>query len=308
MPDKLKMQLQFFAADPNQQNTAKSANLEAKTIDFLYRFQEDLRDFINVLGLFNQREVTEGYTIKTKVADDTVTLQDGRVPEGEIIPLSYVEFGEGSQVEMESLKWRKQVTYENIQKYGFDEAVDRTDREVIKEIQKNIREDIFSFVDEKAVATESIKADSLQAAVATAWGTLEALFEGSNSTIAFANPMDIATYIANAEVSTQTAFGISYLQAFSNTTILSSNRVKRGEILATVPDNLNLYYIPAHSEGGQAFNLRTDDSGYIGVGRQLIYQNASIDTLFVSGIRILPEFENGIVKVPLKAAPASSTK
>lgn len=297
----LKFNLQYFA-EQGLQSTALSANLEAKTIDFLYKFQTDMRDFINVLALFNQQAVTEGYTIKTKVAADTVTLQDGNVPEGEIIPLSYVQFGEGSQVEMTSKKYRKVTTYENIQKFGFDEAVDRTDRGVTGEIQKVIREDIFNFIDENSVATESVASGTLQGAVATAWGVLEKLFEGSNNTIVFANPMDVAKYNATANISMQNAFGITYLQAFTNTTIIVSNRVKQGEILATVPENLTLFYIPANSEGGQAFNLRSDDSGWIGVGRQQINTNATIESIFISGVRILPEFENGLVKIPIEKA------
>lgn len=281
----------------NLQSTSTLAQLEAKTIDFIYRFQEDMRDFQNVLGLFNLQPVTEGYTIKTKIAEDTVELQDGEVEEGAIIPLSMVEFGEGGQVELTTNKWRKVTTYEAIQKYGFDNAVDRTDRAIINEIQSTIRNDIFGYVDTNAVATDTLVAGSLQGAVATAWGTLEALFEGANRTIVFANPMDIANYIANADVSTQTTFGISYLQAFSNTTILASNKVAQGEILATVPENLTLYYIPANSEGGNAFGLRSDETGMIGVGRQQVNANMTIESIFASGIRILPEFENGLVKV-----------
>ena len=300
----LPMNIQMFAApsypESNLQTTSTMALLEAKTIDFIYRFEKDMRDFINVLGVFNQQPVTEGYTIKTKVALDTVTLQDGDVPEGDIIPLSKVEFGEGDSFEMSSKFWRKSTTYQAIQKYGFDQAVDRTDRGIISEIQKSIRNDVFSYIDENAAATESVASGSLQGAVATAWGTLEALFEGANRTIVFANPLDVAKYIAGSDVTTQSAFGISYLEAFTNTTILVSNAVERGEILATVPENLTLFYIPANSEGGQAFNLRSDESGFVGVGRQQVNMNATIESIFTSGIRILPEIANGMVKIPIE--------
>lgn len=299
----LPMNIQMFATpsypETNLQSTTTLALLEAKTIDFLYKFQEDMRDFLSVLGLFNQRAVTEGYTIETKVALDSAVLADGVVPEGDIIPLSYAEFGEGSSVKMTSKKWRKVTTYEAIQQYGFDEAVDRTDRAVIKEIQKGIRNDLFEFVDTNAIAEVSVAAGSLQGAVATAWGYLEQLFEGSNDTIVFANPMDIATYLANKDITMQTAFGITYLQGFTNTTIISSNAVEQGQILATVPENLTLFYIPANSEGGQAFNLRSDDSGYIGVGRQQTNMNVTIESIFITGVKLMAEIENGLVKVPI---------
>lgn len=298
----LPLDLQFFAEpvnypETNMQGLSTLQMLEAKTVDFVYRFGEDMRDFLNILGLFNQRAVTEGYTIKTKVAKDTAVLADGNVPEGAIIPLSYAEFGEGSKVEMESRKWRKVVSYEAIQKYGFDEAVSRTDRAVLNEIQKNIRTDMFDFVDSGAVLEDSLAYGSLQGAISTAWGYLESLFEGANHTIAFVHPMDAAKYLATAEVTMQTAFGVSYLQAFTNTTIIVSNAVTQGTILATVPENLTLYYIPANSAGGQAFGLRSDDSGYIGVGRSQTNNNVTIESIFITGIKLLPEIENGLVKV-----------
>lgn len=281
----------------NEQFTPTLSALDAKTIDFVYRFGNDMRDFLNVLGLFNTRAVVEGYTINTKVADDSAVLADGNVGEGDIIPLSYATFGEGTSVRMGSKKWRKVTSYEAIQEYGFDEAVDRTDRAVINEIQAGIRTDLFDFVDSKAVLQDTVATGSLQGAVATAWGYLEQLFEGSNSTIAFVNPMDIAKYIGTSDITMQTSFGITYLQGFTNTVIIASNKVTKGTILATVPENLTFYYIPANSEGGQAFDLRTDDSGWIGVGRDKTNQNLTVESIFVTGVKILPEIENGLVKV-----------
>lgn len=285
----------------NEQFTPTLSALDAKTIDFVYRFGNDMRDFLNVLGLFNTRAVVEGYTINTKVADDSAVLADGNVGEGDIIPLSYATFGEGTSVRMGSKKWRKVTSYEAIQEYGFDEAVDRTDRAVINEIQAGIRTDLFDFVDSKAVLQDTVATGSLQGAVATAWGYLEQLFEGSNSTIAFVNPMDIAKYIGTSDITMQTSFGITYLQGFTNTVIIASNKVTKGTILATVPENLTFYYIPANSEGGQAFDLRTDDSGWIGVGRDKTNQNLTVESIFVTGVKILPEIENGLVKVNIDA-------
>lgn len=299
------LNLQTFATartfpEENIQDRETLSVLEAKTIDFVYRFNKDMRDFLNVLGLFNQRQVTEGYTINTKVAEDSAVLADGNVPEGEIIPLSYATFGEGASVKMTSKKWRKVTTYEAIQEYGFDEAVNRADRAVIGEIQAGVRNDLFDFVNNNAVLESSVAAGSLQGAVATAWGYLESLFEGANNTLAFVNPMDIAKYIATSDITLQTAFGVTYLQGFTNTTIIASNAVEQGTILATVPENLTLFYIPANSEGGQAFDLRTDESGWIGVGRDKENKTASIESIFITGIKLLPEIENGLVKVQIE--------
>lgn len=306
----LPMNIQMFATsqtfpEPNLQDRASLIDLEAKSIDFTYRFAKDMRDFMNILGLFDGTPVQEGYTIKTKKTDTVVDLKDGAVPEGEIIPLSKVKFGEGSSLTIDSKFWRKNTTYQAIQKYGADQAIDQADREILGKIQSEIRSDMFGFLKTTAATKVNLRAGSLQGAVATSWGYLESLFEGANQTIAFANPMDIADYLAHTPVTTQTAFGVTYLQVFTNTTLIASNQVAQGEILATVPNNIKMFYIPASSEGGRAFNMISDDTGFIGLARQTKTENASIDTLFTSGIKLAPEIEDGVVKVTIgKVVPA----
>lgn len=285
--------------EPNLQDQQSLSTLQAKTIDFVYRFEKDIRDFVNVLGLMEETPVTEGYTVKTKVADPEVTLQDGNVEEGHLIPLSRVEFKEGSSFELKSKKWRAATTYEAIQRYGFENAVDRRDNEILERIRSDIRTGMFSFLNEIATTEASVKAGSLQGAVATAWGYLEGLFESANETLVFAHPMDIAKYLGDASISMQTTFGVSYLEAFSNTKIIASNFVEQGTITATVPKNIDLFYIPANSEGGRAFGMVSDQSGFIGLTRKENLEDASINSLFTSGIKLMPEIENGVVKVEI---------
>lgn len=283
----------------NIQDSKTLSPLQAKSIDFAYQFGKDMRDFINVLGIMTEQPVTEGYTIKTKVADAEVDLQDGNVPEGEIIPLSKVTFKDATPVEIDSKFWRKNTTYQAIQRFGQENAIDRTDAEIVDRIKSDIRKEMFAFMSDEATPVESVRKGSLQGAVAGAWGALEKLFESANETVVFANPMDIARYLGEAQVTTQVAFGVTYLDAFTGTRILASNQVPEGTILATVPRNLHLFYIPAASEGGNAFEMISDDTGFIGLTRGMRTENASIDTLFTSGIKIVPEIANGIVKVAI---------
>lgn len=285
--------------EANLQNRESLSKLQAKTIDFVYRFQKDMRDFVNVLGLMNETPVTEGYTIKTKIADTKVDLKDGNVAEGDLIPLSKVEFKEGASFELSTKKWRAAATYEAIQKYGYENAVDRADNEILERIRADIRKEMFEFLKTSAKTQATVKSGSLQGAVATAWGYLEGLFESANETVVFAHPMDVAKYLGEASITMQTAFGVSYLNAFSNTKIIVSNFVEQGTILATVPKNITLFYIPANSEGGRAFGMVSDQSGYIGLTRKEDLRNATINSLFTSGIKLAPEVENGIVKVEI---------
>lgn len=284
----------------NEQFKDTFSPLEAKTVDFVYKFGESLRNLQNILGITNLQKVTEGYTVKTKVIPDVVELANGTVAEGEVIPLSKVTFKEGSSFELETKKWRKRTSYEAIQKYGQDIAIDRTDQSILKEVQKNIQKDLLAFTNENAVAGEIASTNGLQGAVASAWGNLEKLFEGqADRFIVFAHPLDIATYLGTANIQMQTEFGITYLEGFLNTVIIASTNVKQGEIIATVPDNLNLFYIPANSEGGSAFGLYSDPSGLVGMKHSLVDDRVSYDTIFVTGVKLVPEIENGVVKITI---------
>lgn len=284
----------------NEQFQNTFTPLEAKSIDFVYRFGESLRDLQNILGITNLQPVMEGYTVKTKIAPSAVTLADGNVAEGELIPLSKVEFKDGGSFELTTQKWRKRTSYEAIQRFGQDVAIDLTDNEILKEVQRNIHNDLLAFTNENAVVGDVASTNGLQGAVASAWGNLERLFEGqADRFIVFANPMDIATYLGNSNIQMQTVFGLTYLEGFLNTTIIASNNVTPGQIIATVPKNLNMYYIPANSEGGSAFGLHSDNTGLVGMKHSLVDDRVSYDTIFVTGVKLVPEIENGIVKIDI---------
>ena len=68
--------------------------------------------------------------------------------------------------------------------------------------------------------------------------------------------MDIAKYIGTANVSSQTAFGLTYITGFvGGVTILSFTDVPQGKIYATVPNNLILAYANVGGAVGSAFDL-----------------------------------------------------
>lgn len=78
--------------------------------------------------------------------------------------------------------------------------------------------------------------------------------------------MDVAEYIGKANITTQTAFGLTYLVDFTGTLIIATNDIKKGEIWATVPENLILAYInPNSSAVAREFNLSGDETGFIGM-------------------------------------------
>lgn len=282
----------------NLQNTLSLQNLEAKSIDYTYRFSENFSKFIEALGITRQIPVQDGFTIKMYKAPE-VELADGEVGEGELIPLSKVTPQVHETKEVKLKKFRKVTTIEAIQKYGADEAVNRTDEAIVKEVQRGIRDDLFEVITSGEEKT-NLKAGTLQGALATAWGTLETLFEDDDiQVVAFVHPMDIAQQIADKNLTLETQFGLRYYTTVTGTIVFSSTRVPKGTVCATAADNIQIAYIPNNSAGFSAFNMVGDRFGYIGATHDRQINNLTVETVFATGILMFPERVDGVVSIKI---------
>ena len=288
--EKRKLNLQLFA----EANTVTAADLaKVRDVDFTERFKAGIETLMKMLGVTRKQEKKAGETLK--VYKVTGTLQDGNVAEGEIIPLSkynttYEPIGEAILK-----KWKKQTTAEAISGKGFTQAVNDTNEKMLKDIQKGIR---AGFVEFLATGTGKAEGIGLQAAMAQIWGQMQVLFEDTAiETVYFMNPLDVADYLGSAQITTQTAFGMSYVENFLGlgTAILASD-IPKGKIYATAAENIVLYYIPVTSgDMGQAFNLTSDATGLIGIHTNPDYDNFTCKTAAASGVGLFAERLDGIV-------------
>lgn len=277
------------------------------TVDVTNTFQENVSKMLELLGVTRRISLTNGSTIRIYDKYD-VTLADGNVAEGETIPLSKVTRKEKTTKEITLKKYRKATTAEAVQMYGSNEAVTNTDDALVQKLQKEIRKDFVTLL-KTGSTTQKALGNGLQGAVASAWGKLQALFEdfGSQRCIIFANPLDIAKYLGNANITTQTAFGMTFINAFTDTTIISTTDIAEGEIWATVPENIVLAYINAtNSEMAREFGLNGVGLGYIGMTHFLDHTSATTQTLLMSGMLMYVERLDGIVKVKI-TEPAPET-
>lgn len=286
-----KLDLQMFAVDAK---TVKAADLaKVRDVDFTERFSKGIDTLMAMLGVTRKQEKRAGEVLKVYKA--TGTLESGVVAEGEVIPLSKYQTTYEAIGEAVLNKWRKVTTAEAISSKGYGQAVNDTNDKMLKDIQKGVR---TSFVNFLATGTGTAAGVGLQATLAQAWGKLQVLFEDTSvQSVYFMNPLDVADYLGGAQISTQTAFGMSYIENFLGLgTVILASDVPKGKLYATAAENIVLYYIPVTSaDMAQAFDLTSDATGLIGIHTGPTYDKLSAETVAASGVGLFAEKLDGIV-------------
>lgn len=273
------------------ENTIKTVDVAAKVADreFVRAFEEDVRKLTEVLGIFQPIRRAPGTALK--YYETSGTLQSGAVGEAEDIPLSkYSRSGEHIAA-LSWGKWAKETTLEAISANSYAEAVAETDKKFVRDIQKGIRKQMFDFLKTgtgriKLGTQAEVVATTLQATLANIWAQMELDFEDTDaSPLYFANPVDLAAYLGTAQITTQTAFGMTYIANFLGMypMVLASD-IPAGYIVTTPRENLHIYY--AHAAEAQGFDFETrDETGYIGIHHEPTYKNMTFQTYAVSALR-----------------------
>ena len=271
---------------------------KVREVDFTQQFAHNsLAKLLEVLGVTRKIPMMEGTTMYLYTISGT--LQDGEVAEGDVIPLSQYEETKTPVGEITLKKWRKAVSAEAIKKTGYNNAVVNTDAKLLKDVQAGIRSDFFGLLNGTITGSTSITGAGLQEALANAWAQLQVKFEDDTAeAVHFLNPLDVAPYLAKANITTQTAFGMNYVEDFLGLgTVILSSRITQGTFVSTAKQNIILYYLTMNGDVAQAFNLTADELGYIGIKSG--YQNeerAQIESLVMSGIQLFVEYAAGVIK------------
>lgn len=275
-------------------NLIKKADLaKAREIEFTYTFSENVRKLMEALGVTRKIAKQAGTVLKAYKA--VGTLESGEIGEGETIPLSKyatepVNFGE-----ITLKKWRKATSAEAIVERGYDQAVEMTTDRMLRDVQKAIRADLFAYLGKGTGATSGA---NFQAVLAQAWGQLQVKYEDDAiQAVYFVNPLDIADYLAEASITTQTAFGMTYVEDFLGLgTVIMNASVPKGKVYATAKENIVLYYIPVNgADLGEAFDFTSDETGYIGIHETPDYTNMTASDTVVNGMVFFAERIDGVV-------------
>jgi hypothetical protein len=277
-----------------ENNLIKKDDLaKAREIEFVNLFGYSIKKLVEALGVTRKIPKAAGTMLKSYKA--VGTLQDGLVAEGDTIPLSKYKTVPVNYEEITLKKWRKATSAEAIIEKGYDQAVVMTGDEMLKDVQKGIRKNFFVFL---STGTGSASGKTFQAALAQAWGQLQVLFEDDEiQAVYFMNPLDVADYLATAQISLQNAFGMTYVENFLGLgTVIFNSSVPKGSIYATAKDNIVLYYIPVNgADLDEAFTFTSDATGYIGIHETPDYDNMTCKDTVISGIVLFAERIDGIV-------------
>ena len=244
-----------------------------REMEFVDQFGYSIKKLVEALGVTRKIPKQAGTVLKAYKASGT--LQSGDVGEGETIPLSHYKVEPVNYAEITLKKWRKATSAEAITDRGYDQAVEMTTTEMLRDVQRSIRKSFFDFL---ATGSGAVSGKDFQSVLAQAWGNLQVLFEDDEiGAVYFLNPLDVADYLASANITLQTAFGMTYVENFLG--------------LGTV-----IYYIPViGADLNEAFAFTSDATGYIGIHEQPDYTNMTASDTVVNGMVLFAERLDGVV-------------
>ena len=287
-------------------NTVVSTDLSAvREIDFVTRFAREIKIFREILGNIRMEKHAPGTKLTVKKA--AVTLNTSSVGEGETIPYNAISY---TETDVGSLTWNKQkigVTMEAISAHGYDAAVQAADDDMLYKLRSKIVNDFFTFA-QTGTLTSDIQTYDFQSALAEAQAQVQAKWEdmdrGYSDIIAFANVKDAYRYLGAAQITTQTAFGMTYIENFLGfRKLFLTSKIPQGKIVATPSQNLILYYVDATANdfNKAGFLFRTDnETNLIGVHVEGNHNTDVSELSTVMAMGLFSEYLDGIAVIAIE--------
>lgn len=273
---------------------------KAQNVNIVNKFESDLAELLAVLGKSDVSVMAPGTAMN--IYKSSGELASDQVAEGAEITASTHKMELKKTVELTYAKYRKITGIESIGKLGYDVAVLGSNEAMLRDVQKAVRKSIYDGVKTGTGAVEAAAGSTFQQQVASAWGAMQAKFEDEAATpVFFANPVDVAGYLGTANITTQTAFGMSYLKDFMGLgNLLIDSNVPEGTVIATAAENIDV--AAANVAAIPGMDLACDRSGIIGVHNGARYANAGIETVMYCGLACFPVFLDRVFKATVSAS------
>ena len=273
-------------------------DVTAREKDFVTRFGLNWESLREILGIMNPVKKEAGTQLVSYTA--SVDLEDGEVPAGAVIPYSKATVVQSAKEDLSLRKYAKAVPVEDVDKYGAEIAVQKSDEAFLNELQNVVIDEFYG----ELTGNESAMKESyatFQMAVSMAIGLVKDKFKkmrrNITSTIVFVNTLDVYEYLGSANISIQTLFGIEYVKDFLGAqTMILSSEIERGKVIAIPSDNLVLYYVDPSSEFAKLGLVYTTDgdTNLIGFHVQGNYGTAVGESFALMGMKLWYEYADGV--------------
>lgn len=297
-----------------KENLTKTTDIKVnpREVDFVTRFSRNWEHLRDILGIMRPIKKAPGTVLKSKYA--TLTLQDGNIGEGEEIPYSKAEIKTKDYATITIEKYAKGVSIEAIKDYGYDVAVQMTDDEFLFQLQSNVTNRFYKYLNGGELASEET---TWQKALAMAMGQVLNKFKLMHRTatrvVGFVNVLDLYDYLGGAQITVQSEFGFNYIKNFmgyDTVFLLSEDEIHRGRVIATPVENIVMYYVdPADSDFARAGLEFTVDgeTPLLGFHTQGNYSTAVSEAFAIMGVTLFAEYIDGIAVVDVDATPTLGT-
>lgn len=289
-------------------NLTKVANISVsvREIDFVTRFAKNWQALRDILGIM--RPIRKAPGSKLVSYTTTVTLQSGNVGEGEEIPYSLAQVTEAARDDIEISKYAKAVSIEAVAKYGAENAVQRTDDEFLNQLQNVVLGNFYTTLNSGSLTDT---ATSFQMALAKAKGNVLNKFASIDrdvtDVVGFCNILDAYEYIGAAGITTQNAFGITYVKDFigyKTLFLLPAKYIARNKVIAVPVENIDLYYVdPSDSDFaklGLDYTVE-GETNLIGFHAEGNYKTAVGESYALMGMKLWAEYQDGIAVVTVNS-------
>lgn len=272
----------------------------ALDVEFVKAFTGEADRLMEVLGIFAPETRTAGtalYQVKVEGA-----LSPEAYTEGDEVPLSKYTVKKEPMGSFDPVPYRKLTTAAAIAKSGYEAAVLRTDRKMLSDIRRDALSKFFAFL---KTGTGAATGKTLQAALANMDANLADAMEANGDgapegVVHFINRQDAAGYLGTQPITTQTLFGMTYLEDFLGVQrVFLTNQVDKGTVWSTPTDNLHVYSLDFSELASAGLSYQTQDGGLIGVAHGPAYDRASVETHVMGGMLLFPEVKDYMVKATI---------
>ena len=273
-------------------------DVAAREIDFVSRFGNNWDALREVLGISRPIKKEAGTKLVSYTA--SVTLESGSVNPGAVIPYSKATVVESAHADLTLKKYAKAVPVEDVDKYGVQVAIEKTDEAFLNELQGEVLDDFYDFLKDDTSAMTGNE-DTWQKAVAIAIGKVRDKFKkmkkNASNIVVFVNTLDVYKYLGSADISIQSLFGLDYVKNFMGaTTMILTSEIDEDTVIAIPADNLVNYYVDPSTEFAKLGLVYTTDgvTNLIGFHAQGNYGTAVGETFALMGNKLWAEFADGI--------------